>query len=323
MTTLDAPLRIGISTCLLGEEVRHDGGHKRDPYLVETLGRMVEWVPVCPEVEIGLGTPREPIRLVRDPKELDSVRLVSRSGVELSKRMQRYARTRTRELARDNLSGYIVKKDSPSCGMARVKVWNANDKSASTRNGRGIFTAELLRQYPNMPVEEEGRLHDPSLRENFFERIFAYQNLRTLFSGRWTNGDVVRFHTNHKLTLMAHSLPRYRELGRLVADVKAISRAEFSRRYEDEFMTAMTTLATTARHTNVLMHALGHFKRHLDDPSRSELLTVVGDYKQRLVPRIVPLTLIRHHAKILDVSYLLGQTYLNPHPKELALLNHV
>ena len=122
---------------------------------------------------------------------------------------------------------------------------------------------------------------------------------------------------------MAHSLPRYRELGRLVADVKAISRAEFSRRYEDEFMTAMTTLATTARHTNVLMHALGHFKRHLDDPSRSELLTVVGDYKQRLVPRIVPLTLIRHHAKILDVSYLLGQTYLNPHPKELALLNHV
>lgn len=323
MTTLDAPLRIGISTCLLGEEVRHDGGHKRDPYLVETLGRMVEWVPVCPEVEIGLGTPREPIRLVRDPKELDSVRLVSRSGVELSKRMQRYARTRTRELARDNLSGYIVKKDSPSCGMARVKVWNANDKSASTRNGRGIFTAELLRQYPNMPVEEEGRLHDPSLRENFFERIFAYQSLRTLFSGRWTNGDVVRFHTNHKLTLMAHSLPRYRELGRLVADVKAISRAEFSRRYEDEFMTAMTTLATTARHTNVLMHALGHFKRHLDNPSRSELLTVVGDYKQRLVPRIVPLTLIRHHAKILDVSYLLGQTYLNPHPKELALLNHV
>ena len=323
MTTLDAPLRIGVSTCLLGEEVRHDGGHKRDPYLVETLGRMVEWVPVCPEVEIGLGTPREPIRLVRDQKELDSVRLVSRSGVELSKRMQRYARTRTRELARDNLSGYIVKKDSPSCGMARVKVWNANDKSASTRNGRGIFTAELLRQYPNMPVEEEGRLHDPSLRENFFERIFAYQNLRTLFSGRWTNGDVVRFHTNHKLTLMAHSLPRYRELGRLVADVKAISRAEFSRRYEDEFMTAMTTLATTARHTNVLMHALGHFKRHLDNPSRSELLTVVGDYKQRLVPRIVPLTLIRHHAQILDVSYLLGQTYLNPHPKELALLNHV
>jgi len=323
MTTLDAPLRIGISTCLLGEEVRHDGGHKRDPYLVETLGRMVEWVPVCPEVEIGLGTPREPIRLVRDQEELDSVRLVSRSGVELSKRMQRYARKRTRELARDNLSGYIVKKDSPSCGMARVKVWNANDKSASTRNGRGIFTAELLRQYPNMPVEEEGRLHDPSLRENFFERIFAYQSLRTLFSGRWTNGDVVRFHTNHKLTLMAHSLPRYRELGRLVADVKAISRAEFSRRYEDEFMTAMTTLATTARHTNVLMHALGHFKRHLDNPSRSELLTVVGDYKQRLVPRIVPLTLIRHHAQILDVSYLLGQTYLNPHPKELALLNHV
>ena len=323
MAALDTPLRIGISTCLLGEEVRHDGGHKRDPYLVETLGRLVEWIPVCPEVDIGLGTPREPIRLVRDQKELDGVRLVSRSGIELSKRMQRYARKRTRELARDNLSGYIVKKDSPSCGMARVKVWNANDKGASTRNGRGIFTAELLRQFPNMPVEEEGRLHDPSLRENFFERIFAYRSLRKLFSGRWTNGKVVRFHTDHKLTLMAHSLPRYRELGRLVADVKAVPRADFSRRYEDEFMTAMTTLATTSRHTNVLMHALGHFKRGLDSRSRAELLTIIDDYKQQLVPRIVPLTLIRHHAQVLDVSYLLGQTYLNPHPKELALLNHV
>jgi uncharacterized protein YbgA (DUF1722 family)/uncharacterized protein YbbK (DUF523 family) len=319
----DFVVRIGISTCLLGEEVRHDGSHKRDPYLVETLGRMVEWVSVCPEVDIGLGTPREPIRLVRDPKELDSTRLVSRSGVELSKRMRRYARSRTRELSKENLSGYIVKKDSPSCGMERVKVWSSNDKGMSERNGRGLFTAELLRQFPNMPVEEEGRLHDPTLRENFFERVFAYQSLRHLFSHRWATGTIVRFHTNHKLTLMAHSLPRYRELGRLVADAKTIPRAEFARRYEDEFMSAMKTRATTARHTNVLMHALGHFKTRLAKQSRDELLSVIEDYRRRLVPRIVPLTLIRHHARTLDITYLLGQQYLNPHPKELALLNHV
>ena len=319
----DLVVRIGISTCLLGEEVRHDGSHKRDPYLVETLGRMVEWVSVCPEVDIGLGTPREPIRLVRDPKELDSTRLVSRSGMELSKRMRRYARSRTRKLSKENLSGYIVKKDSPSCGMERVKVWSSNDKGMSKRNGRGLFTVELLRQFPNMPVEEEGRLHDPTLRENFFERVFAYQSLRHLFSHRWATGTIVRFHTSHKLTLMAHSLPRYRELGRLVADAKTIPRAEFARRYEDEFMSAMKTRATPARHTNVLMHALGHFKTRLEKQSRDELLSVIEDYRCRLVPRIVPLTLIRHHARTLDIAYLLGQQYLNPHPKELALLNHV
>lgn len=319
----DLAVRIGVSTCLLGEEVRHDGSHKRDPYLVETLGRMVEWVSVCPEVEIELGTPREPIRLVRDPNELDGTRLVSRSGVELSRRMRRYARSRTRGLAKENLSGYIVKKDSPSCGMERVKVWSSNDKGVSERNGRGLFTAELLRQFPNMPVEEEGRLHDPTLRENFFERVFAYRSIRDLFSKRWATGTIVRFHTSHKLTLMAHTLPRYRELGRLVADAKTIPRAEFARRYEDEFMTAMKTRATTARHTNVLMHALGHFKTRLEKESRAELLSVIEDYRRQLVPRIVPLTLIRHHARTLDVTYLLGQQYLSPHPKELALLNHV
>tara|TARA_B100001123_G_scaffold138412_1_gene160787 strand:- start:2295 stop:3260 length:966 start_codon:yes stop_codon:yes gene_type:complete len=319
----DLVIRIGISTCLLGEEVRHDGSHKRDPYLVETLGRMVEWVSVCPEVDIGLGTPREPIRLVRDPKELDSTRLVGRNGVELSRRMRRYARSRTRELSKENLSGYIVKKDSPSCGMERVKVWSSNNKGISERNGRGLFTAELLRQFPNMPVEEEGRLHDSTLRENFIERVFAYQSLRHLFSHRWATGTIVQFHTSQKLTLMAHSLPRYRELGRLVADVKTIPRVEFARRYEDEFMSAMKTRATTARHTNVLMHALGHFKTHLEKQSRDELLSVIEDYRRRLVPRIVPLTLIRHHARTLDITYLLSQGYLNPHPKELALLNHV
>ena len=318
-----APVRIGVSSCLLGERVRHDGGHKRDAYLVETLGQLVEWVPVCPEAEVGLGTPREPIRLVRDAGRHDGVRLVSRSGVRLTGRMRRFARDRLRALAKADLSGYILKKDSPSCGMERVKVWTGEDSRSSERNGRGIFAAELLRQYPNLPVEEEGRLHDPALRENFFERVFAYRRLRSLFSSRWNVGALVQWHTAQKLALMAHSPVRYRELGRLVAEAREIPRAELGRRYEDEFMTAVRTRATRARHTNALMHAMGHFKRRIDEASRDELLAVLEDYRRGLVPRIVPLTLARHHARRLEVDYLLGQTYLNPHPKELALLNHV
>ena len=315
-------VRIGISSCLLGEEVRHDGGHKRDPFLVQTLGPMVEWVPVCPEVEVGLGTPRETIRLIRDRDERDGVRLITgKTGVDLTKRMRRYARQRVRALATENLSGYILKKDSPSCGMERVKVWH--DQGANERNGRGLYAAELIRQFPNMPIEEEGRLRDPRLRENFIDRVFMYRRLRELFSGRWTVGKLVAFHTAHKLILMAHSVQGYRELGRLVADVKRIRRAELARRYEDELMTALSKPATRARHTNALQHAMGHFKTKLDSESRQELGAVIEDYRRGLVPMIVPVTLIRHHARRLSVDYLESQRYLDPELKELMLRNHV
>lgn len=314
-------LRIGISSCLLGQEVRFDGGHKRDPFLVNTLGPLVEWVPVCPEVDIGLGTPRESIRLIRDRREVDDVRLVTgKTKVDLTKRMRRYARSRVRALAKDGLSGYILKKDSPSCGMERVKVWH--EQGANERNGRGLFAAELIRQFPNMPVEDEGRLHDPGLRENFVDRVFIYRDLRALLSARWKVGDLVRFHTAHKLVLMAHSVERYRELGRLVADAKSIPRAELARRYEDEFMAAVSKPATRARHTNALTHAVGHFKKQLGSDSRQELAGLIEDYRKGLIPRIVPLTLIQHHARHLGVSYLLGQRYLDPDPKELMLRNH-
>jgi uncharacterized protein YbgA (DUF1722 family)/uncharacterized protein YbbK (DUF523 family) len=316
------PIRLGISSCLLGEAVRYDGSHKRDPFLVQTLGPMVEWVPVCPEVEVGLGTPRETIRLIRDPKELDGVRLVTgKTGVDLTKRMHRYSRQRVRTLAKENLSGYILKKDSPSCGMERVKVWH--EQGGNERNGHGLFAAELRRQFPNMPVEEEGRLHDPRLRENFIDRVFMYRRLRALFCGRWTVGDLVSFHTAYKLVLMAHSPQGYRELGRLVAEANDLPRAELVRCYEDELMAAMAKPATRARHTNTLQHTVGHFKQTLDQVSRRELASVIEDYRQGLIPLIVPLTLIRHHARRLDVSYLLGQRYLDPELKELMLRNHV
>ena len=177
--TTHLPVRIGVSSCLLGEEVRFDGGHKRDSSLLQTLGSMVEWVSVCPEVEVGLGTPREAIRLIRDRRELNGVRLVTRqTGIDLTRRMREYARRRVRELTKERLSGYILKKDSPTCGMEQVRVWHRN--GSNEQNGRGIFAAELLRQFPTMPVEEEGRLRDPRIRENFIDRVFMYQQLRQL-----------------------------------------------------------------------------------------------------------------------------------------------
>ena len=171
------PVRLGVSSCLLGEEVRFDGGHKRDSFLLETLGSMVEWVSVCPEVEVGLGTPREAIQLIRDRGNLNGVRLVTRqTGGDLTRRMREYARRRVRELTNERLSGYILKKDSPTCGMEQVRVWHRN--GSNEQNGRGIFAAELLRQFPTMPVEEEGRLHDPKLLEDFIDRVFMYHRLR-------------------------------------------------------------------------------------------------------------------------------------------------
>ena len=316
------PPRIGISSCLLGEAVRYDGGHKRDPFLVQTLGPLVEWISVCPEAELGLGTPREPIRRVRDADARDGVRLTTvKTGIDVTRRMHRFARDRTRALARENLSGYILKKDSPSCGLERVAVWRG--EQSRERTGRGLFAAELKRQFPNLPVEEEGRLHDPRLRENFIVRVFIYQRLRELFSGRWTVGGLVALHTAHKLDLMAHSIRAYREMGRLVAEAAGIPRAELARRYEDEMMAALSRPATRARHANALNHAAGHFKRRLDAAARQDLAALIDDYRQGLIPLVVPLTLVRHHARRLDVEYLIGQRYLDPDPRELMLRNHV
>lgn len=315
----DAPIRIGVSACLLGKEVRYDGGHKRDPFLVETFGRYVEWVHVCPEVEIGLGTPRDPIRLERDGKD---IRLVNpKTGADLTRKMRTYAPRRVAALEDQDLCGYILKKDSPSCGMERVRVYDGG--GVPSRNGRGLFADALLRRYPNLPVEEEGRLNDPRIRENFVGRVFAYRRLRSLFTGRWTIGELVRFHTAHKLQLLSHSAKADATLGQLVARAKEMLREGLRARYETEFMRALSEIATPRRHANVLHHIVGHFRRHLDDESRRELLGVMEDYRAGLVPLVVPLTLVRHYVRRFDIPYLKGQMYLEPNPKELMLRNHV
>jgi uncharacterized protein YbgA (DUF1722 family)/uncharacterized protein YbbK (DUF523 family) len=316
---LPRPIRVGVSACLVGEQVRYDGGHKRDTFLTETFGRFVEWVPVCPEVECGLDTPREAMRLVRVGND---VRLVTaRTGIDLTDRMERFSRPRLSALAGENLSGYVLKKDSPSCGLDRVKVYDRH--GSPSRGGRGLYAAALVEAYPHLPVEEEGRLADPRLRDNFVERVFGYWRLRGLFDSPWTVDDLVRFHTAHKLLLLAHSPEAYRRLGRLVAGAAAVSRQDLEGRYVDGFMQALRRLATAGRHTNVLQHMAGYFKDRLDAASKRELVDAIGDYRSLLVPLVVPLALIRHHVRVLDVAYLAGQLYLDPHPKELMTRNHV
>jgi uncharacterized protein YbgA (DUF1722 family)/uncharacterized protein YbbK (DUF523 family) len=313
------PIRIGISSCLLGEKVRFDGGHKRDTFLTETFGRFVEWMPVCPEVECGLGTPREAMRLVRAP---GGIRLLTvKTGQDITDRLDGYAKRRVADLGADDLSGYVLKKDSPSCGLERVKVYDPH--GVPDRTGRGLFAAKLLERFPSLPVEEEGRLSDPRLRENFVERVFAYWRLRGLFGGPWTRGALVQFHTAHKLIVLAHSPAAYEQLGRLVARVRALPRTEFERRYRATFMSALAIVASRPRHVNVLQHMAGYFRDRLDPDSRAELRAAIEDYRRELVPLIVPITLLRHHVRTCDVAYLAGQQYLEPHPKELMLRNHV
>jgi uncharacterized protein YbgA (DUF1722 family)/uncharacterized protein YbbK (DUF523 family) len=312
-------LRIGISSCLLGDEVRFDGGHKRDAFLTETLAPFADWVRVCPEVEVGMGVPRETLRLVRVGS--DTRMITTRTEIDYTAKMRAYAARRTRALASMDLRGYVLKKDSPSCGMERVKVYG--DGAAPSRTGVGLFAEALKAAFPALPIEEEGRLCDPVLRENFIERLFAYDRLRRLFDHAWTQGSLVAFHTAHKMALLAHSTKAYHDLGRMVAAGKTIARGELQRRYEAAFMSTLARPATTKRHTNVLMHMAGHLTGLLDDPSKQELLACIDEYRRGFVPLVVPLTLLRHHVRAQGIAYLAGQSYLEPHPRELMLRNHV
>jgi uncharacterized protein YbgA (DUF1722 family)/uncharacterized protein YbbK (DUF523 family) len=312
-------IRVGVSSCLLGQEVRYDSGHKKDRYLTDILDDYVEWVSVCPEVESGMSTPRPAMRLVEDGQNVRMAEI--KSNIDHTTQMTKFSQLRVRKLRDQNLCGYILKKNSPSCGMTRVKIWK--DKGMPRRDGRGLYASALMDAYPNLPVEEEGRLHDAALRENFIERVFAYRRLQDLFRPRWTVGQVMKFHTAHKLQLMAHSPVAYRTLGQLVAVTKEVPRATFRNDYEDGFMTALAQRASRGRNTNALQHAAGYVKTKIDSASRNELADLIHDYRNGLVPLVVPLSLLRHHIRVHEIDYLAGQSYLQPHPKELMLRNHV
>ena len=312
-------LRLGISACLLGQEVRFDGGHKRDRFLTDQLGQYVDWVPVCPEVEVGMGTPREALHLVRDGQTIRMI--TTRTAMDYTDRMNAWAARRLDRLAREDLDGYVLKKNSPSCGAWRVKI--VGESGPPARDGRGLFAAALIARFPLLPVEEEGRLEDSRLRENFIERVFAFRRLKDHFNGRWTIASLVAFHTSHKMTLLSHSTSGYQKIGRLVARAKELPRGDMRAQYEQLFMATLAAPADARRHTNVLMHMAGHLKKRLDPTSRKELADCIDEYRRGLLPLIVPITLLVHHVRVHGVAYLAGQIYLQPHPRELMLRNHV
>ncbi len=309
-------VRVGVSSCLLGEAVRFDGGHKNSNFVSRELAEFVEFVPVCPEVEMGLGIPRKPMRLVRFG---DEVRMVeTESGFDHTPRMNAYASKRIRALQKLDLCGYVFKKDSPSCGAYRVKIY-PQSKGPAERKGEGLFAGALREKMPWLPIEEEGRLGDVGLRDLFVERVFALRRLRSLFQGRWTAGQVVAFHTAHKLQLMAHSQAGYRALGPLVADVRKRPRAEFREAYERLFLETFARRVSTGRHVNVLQHMMGHFKKTLETGARADIAQSIDEFRRGETTLLVPLALIRHTARRLGVEYLEGQTYLSPEPAERKL----
>lgn len=316
---MDTKIRLGVSACLLGQNVRFDGGHKLDRFLTETLGQFVEYVPVCPEVECGLGVPREAMRLVGDSA---APRLVTtRTGVDHTERMASWARRRVAELEAEGLCGFIFKSNSPSSGMERVRVYDRNGVPSKT--GVGLFARAFMEHFPLLPVEDEGRLHDMRLRENFIERVFVLKRWREALAARRTLGALVAFHTRHKLLLLAHSPRHHAEMGRLVAHAKGLPPDELFPQYEALLMEALRLKATPAKHANVLQHLMGYFKEQLSGDEKQELLEAIARYRLGHVPLIVPVTLINHYVRKYGQAYLCEQWYLHPHPVELQLRNHV
>ncbi|MBA4394281.1 MAG: DUF1722 domain-containing protein [Desulfobacca sp.] len=316
---METKILLGISACLLGDKVRYDGGHKADHFIIDTLGNYVDFVPVCPEVECGLGIPREAMRLVGDR---ENPRLITfRTRVDYTERMIQWARGRIGELKKMDLCGFIFKSDSPSSGLERVKVYN--DQGIPAKNGVGLFAREFLAHFPLLPLEEEGRLHDPGLRENFIERIFALKRWRDMLASKPRLKDLVEFHTRHKFLILSHSRKHYQKMGTLVAQSESMTIADRCASYQVLFLEALSIKTTPKKNTDVLLHIMGFFKKDLSADEKQELLGLIDYYKKGLIPLIVPITLMRHYVRKYGQPYLKNQVYLDPHPLELKLRNHV
>jgi len=309
-------VRLGVSACLLGAKVRFDGGHKRNRFLIEELGSHFEFVPFCPEVAIGMGTPRPSIRLVGDveaPRALGS----RDDGLDVTDALQAYSANRAQRL--EGLSGFIFKKDSPSCGMARVKVYS--EKGMPQRDGVGIFARAVQEANPLLPVEEEGRLNDSTLRENFVSRVFVYARWQALRQQGLSKKGLLDFHTRHKLLLMAHSPLAYRELGRLLAQLDNTRLDALADHYIEQLMQVLKVPASRKHHVNVLQHVMGYLRKHVPAENRADLVDVINDYRRGMLPLVVPVTLLQHHFRSNPHPWVSQQVYMNPHPRELMLRN--
>jgi uncharacterized protein YbgA (DUF1722 family)/uncharacterized protein YbbK (DUF523 family) len=315
---MENKIKLGVSACLLGQNVRYNGGHSRDPFITDTLSQYVEFFPVCPEVECGLLIPREAMRLVGDP---ESPRLItSNLKQDHTERMLNWCSKKVMELEELDLYGFIFKKGSPSSGMERVKVYN--DQGMPSNRGIGMFARAFMEHFPLLPVEEEGRLHDPKLRENFIEAIFVLKTWRESLSPKPRRRGFVEFHTKHKLLVMAHSPTHMRLMGKLVASMKEYAVDDFRLQYQKLLMEALILKTTRRKHTDVLLHCMGFLKQSLSSDEKKELLEIIEQYRQGNLPLIVPVTLLNHYVRKYDPPYLREQYYLKPHPIELQLRNH-
>ncbi|MFO7760196.1 MAG: YbgA family protein [Thermodesulfobacteriota bacterium] len=316
---MEEKIRIGVSFCLLGSKVRYDGGHQHDHFITDTLGKYLDFVSVCPEVECGLPVPRETMRLVGDPENPGLVTF--KSNIDYTERMLSWAAQRVRELEQEGLHGFIFKSKSPSCGMERVKVYPDGGKSM-IRTGIGMFARAFMEHFPLLPVEDDSRLHDIQLRENFIERIFVYKRWRNLLKTGKSLRGLVDFHVAHKLLIMAHSQGHYRILGRIVAHAGQGAMTNVFAGYEKTLMEALKRKSTARRNADVLFHMLGFFKKQLSAFEKEEMVEIIEQYRKELIPLIVPVTLFRHYIRKFGISYLEGQFYTNPYPLELKLRNH-
>jgi len=316
---MEERLKLGISSCLLGEKVRWNAGHKLDQYLTYTLGQFVDFVPVCPEVEAGFGVPRESLRLVGDP---EAPRLVTfKTKEDRTEPMLQWAGKRVKELEKDDLCGFIFKSDSPSSGMIRVKVYS--EKGMPQKKGVGMFAREFMNHFPLIPVEDDGRLHSPEIRENFIERIFTLRRWRQALAKKANVGGLVEFHTSNKLFILAHSPKHAGLMGKLVAAGKSLPVKDIFSQYEKILMEALALKTTVKKNMNVLQHMMGYFKNQLTADEKQELLQIFDQYYRGFVPLVVPITLMNHYVRKYDQPYLKQQTFLNPHPVELKLRTHV
>lgn len=306
---------IGISSCLLGENVRFDGSHKRDAYITGTLGEYFEFHPVCPEMAIGLGAPRPTLHLVKVDNQVRCVG-VKDETVDVTERLQDYA-NRIKPLHAD-LCGYILKKDSPSCGMTRVKVYTNNQPH---REGVGIYAQILMANNPLLPVEEEGRLGDSGLRENFIQRIYVYHRWQTLLKEGLSVAKLTRFHARHKLIIMSHA--DYQPLGQLLTTATAENLSQIADDYILKLMTLLKKVVTRGQHVNVLQHIQGYLKKELSPEDKAELGEIFERYRLGELPLIVPITLLKHHFRKTPDPYIEESFYMSPYPQELNLINQL
>ncbi len=317
MIRVDPTPKIGISACLLGQKVRYDGGDKKDSFLTDIFGRYVEWTPVCPELEAGMGVPREPVRLVGALS--NPLMMGERSAKDWTETMRRLAKRRARDLKALGISGYVFKSRSPSCGLSHVRVYR--NPTASRRQGRGLFAAGLMREMTLLPVEDETRLHDPQVRANFIERVFAYQRWQALTRQRKSVERLVDFHTRHKFLLLAHSKARYRRLARVIAAAKRLSVGKAYEQYGALFMATLAVQASVKKHCKVLHGIAGYFSERVSPEERRALNRRLDDFRRARTSLMVPLTMVRHYVQKYRIADLQDQIYLEPTPEELMLRN--